>query len=121
ALPPTPGRRARAMKSMPAASLRNLVLFAIHSFAVLAGAQQLPQPGKPPLVVVFTNVNVVAVANGAVTRNSVVVVTNGRIRAISRRAIIGRGPDLQVVNTSGRYMIPGRCDMLVHLSIVREP
>lgn len=109
------------MKSMPAAPWRNLVLFAIHSFAVLAVAQQPPQPGKPPLVVVFTNVNVVDVANGAVTRNSVVVVKNGRIQAISRRAIIGLGRDLQVVNTSGRYMIPGLWDMHVHLSIVREP
>ncbi len=77
-------------------------------------------PKKPPQVLVFTNVNVIDVSGGPTLRSVNVVIHDDRIVAISKRAVIHLGRNVQVVNAAGKFLIPGLWDMHVHSAVRPE-
>ncbi|MGH9554840.1 MAG: amidohydrolase family protein, partial [Terriglobales bacterium] len=80
----------------------------------------LPCPAAPkarPRVLVFTNVNVIDISGGPMLRSVNVVIHGDRIVAISKRAVIHLGRNVQVVNAAGKFLIPGLWDMHVHTAV----
>ena len=65
-------------------------------------------------VLVFTNVSVVDVRDGTLTPNVTVVVRKGIVSAVAKVGFIDEGRGMQVVNASGKYLIPGLWDMHAH-------
>ncbi|MGH9759277.1 MAG: amidohydrolase family protein [Blastocatellia bacterium] len=69
---------------------------------------------------VVTNVNVID-ATGAPSRpDMTVVISNGRISAIGPSGLIKAPPGSEVIDASGKYLIPGRWDMHLHLTITPD-
>jgi imidazolonepropionase-like amidohydrolase len=77
------------------------------------------QPG--PAQLVFTNVNIVDTRAGSLRPNMTVVIKQGRIAAIARVGLIGKGHGVEVINANGQYMIPGLWDMHVHSAFADAP
>ena len=65
-------------------------------------------------ILIFTNVNVVDTRTGRLVRNLTVVVKDGRIAGVAKVGLIEGSRHLQVINASGKYLIPGLWDMHVH-------
>ncbi len=65
-------------------------------------------------VLIFTNVNVVNVRDGAIAQGMTVVIRKGRISGVAKVGFVGQGHDIQIVNANGKYMVPGLWDMHVH-------
>ena len=84
--------------------------------ALLLAAPPAPAKKKPPSQwLVLTNVTVVDVRDGSNQPGMTVVIRNDRITAIAKRALIQIDRNVQVVNATGQYLIPGLWDMHVHL------
>jgi imidazolonepropionase-like amidohydrolase len=66
-------------------------------------------------VLVLVGVNVVDVTGGSTQDNVTVVIKADRIVSIAKRGFIALGRDVQLVNASGKFLIPGLWDMHVHL------
>src|SRR5690348_8009536 len=66
-----------------------------------------------PDILVLTNVNVVDTRHGRVEKYTVVV-KEGRIAALAKVGLIQKSSKLRIVNSSGKYLIPGLWDMHVH-------
>jgi hypothetical protein len=73
-----------------------------------------PAPASSQEALIFTNVNVVDTRLGRIAPNMTVVVKKGRIEGIAKVGLIGQGHNFQVVNATGKYLIPGLWDMHVH-------
>ena len=70
---------------------------------------------KPSTVLVITNVNVVDTRFGGFQPNMTITIKDGLIAAVSKIAIINSSPHVQMINGSGRFVIPGLWDMNAHL------
>jgi hypothetical protein len=66
------------------------------------------------LTLVFSNVNVVDTHAGRILPDMTVVVKSGRIQAVARFGLIAENQNVRVINSAGKYMIPGLWDMDVH-------
>jgi imidazolonepropionase-like amidohydrolase len=73
---------------------------------------------SPTHVLIFTNVNVVNLHNGVIARGMTVVIKQGRISGVAKVGFVAQGPEIQIVNADGKYMIPGMWDMHVHSAFV---
>ncbi len=63
--------------------------------------------------IAFTNVNVIPMDKERVLQNQTVLIKNGMIAEIGKQVKIPK--DAQVINASGKYLIPGLMDMHTHL------
>ena len=86
------------------------LLIVVLQFGLLAHAQQ---PAPSPILV-FTHVTVIDVTGAPARPDMTVVMTEGRIRAIGTTSEIPLSPEAQVVNATGKFVIPGLWDMHVH-------
>ena len=68
-----------------------------------------------PTELIITNVNVVDTRYGGIQSNVTVIVKDGVIAAVTKVAILNTGPNVQILNAGGRYLIPGLWDMNAHL------
>ena len=93
------------------------LLLVLLACALPAQAKQKPKDKW----LIFTNVTVVDVRDGTSRPGMTVVIRDQRIHAIARQAIIGIDRNVQVVNATGKYLIPGLWDMHVHLTLRPEP
>ncbi len=73
-----------------------------------------PAPKPSSQIIVFTNVNVVDTRGGTILPNLTVVVSNRRIAGIAKVGLIAGGPNVQIINGHGMYLMPGLWDMDVH-------
>ncbi len=95
-----------------------LVALLLLLAAVLpAHAKKKPKPKW----LVFTNVTVVDMRDGTSRPGMTVVIRDQRITAIAKQAIIQIDRNVQVVNATGQYLVPGFWDMHVHLTLRPEP
>jgi hypothetical protein len=85
-----------------------LLPFVLLLFASLSAAQ------KHPEVLIITNVNIIDTRQGLTSPNLTVVIKNGRIDSIAKHAMIASSQKTQVVNGTGKYLIPGLWDMHAH-------
>jgi imidazolonepropionase-like amidohydrolase len=87
--------------------LHSLFLLCLSFF--LTAPSALP-PGQPKLL--LTHVTVIDATGAAARPNMNVLIANGRIAAIG--AEISASPDAQIVDATGKFLIPGLWDMHVH-------
>jgi len=86
------------------------LLIAISGSAVLLYAQA---PARPAMLV-FLHVTVINPGSGSVERDRAVVIRGGRITAVVSAAGLAPPDFAQVVDGTGKYVIPGLWDMHVH-------
>ena len=65
-------------------------------------------------VLVFTHVTVIDATGAEAKPDMTVVIRDGRIAALGRGGKIRLAKSAQVVDASGKFLIPGLCDMHVH-------
>jgi hypothetical protein len=87
-------------------------LWGVFSAVLFCLAQLCAQ--EQPDVLILTNVNIVDTRYGAVQENHTVVIQDGRIVAIARHGLITENRKVQVINATGKYLIPGLWDMHAH-------
>ena len=85
-----------------------LGLFLCSSFLWAGSAQKSTE-------LIITNVNVVDTRYGGIQPNVTVIVKDGVIVAVTKVAILNTGPNVQILNAGGTYLIPGLWDMNAHL------
>lgn len=96
--------------------MRGLSTFLVASFLVTTiSASQTPDR---PLV--LTRATVIDVTGGPARPNYTVVIASGRIIAMGDSAGLPVPQDAQVVDTTGKFLIPGLWDMHVHLEDEKE-
>jgi imidazolonepropionase-like amidohydrolase len=66
--------------------------------------------------VVFVGATIIDVKGGTPTPDMTIIVIGNRIAAIGKAGKVRLPPNAQVINASGKYLIPGLWDMHAHLS-----
>lgn len=89
------------------------IVLAIALASIMCG--QVP-PSAQPRRLVLAHVNVVDVTTGSVRRDYNVTMAGDRIAALEASTQLRRPADAQVIDASGKYLIPGLVDMHVHAS-----
>jgi imidazolonepropionase-like amidohydrolase len=89
-----------------------IVLTMILSSAVYAQVNNEAASESRPLV--FTNVTVIDVLGGRTKPGTTVIVSGNRIAAVGRTGKVRIPKDAQVVDASGKFLIPGLWDMHIH-------
>ena len=94
--------------------MRRLAAFLFPSvlFCSLLTGQTSPQ--RPQKVLALTHVSVIDVTGGPVLPDSTVVVTGNRISAVGAAGKVTVPKEAQLIDSSGKFMIPGLWDMHVH-------
>jgi imidazolonepropionase-like amidohydrolase len=88
----------------------SFLLLVLLPALLLAQSQQLPQP-KP---LVFTHVTVIDATGASAKPNMTVVVTGDRITALGQTGRVAVPKEAEVVDATGKFLIPGLWDMHVH-------
>src|SRR6266540_1338806 len=83
----------------------------ILALPILMAAQRPPSP-KP---LAFTHVTVIDGTGAKPQRDQTVVIAEGRITALGNARWLRPPADAQVVDATGRFVIPGLWDMHVHI------
>jgi imidazolonepropionase-like amidohydrolase len=73
-----------------------------------------PQPPQTPRPLVFTHVTVLDMTGAPAQPDMAVVITGDRITEIGRSESVRIPSDAQVVDATGKFLIPGLWDMHVH-------
>ena len=81
-----------------------------------SAAQAIP----PPANLLFNNVTVVNTQNGELTRGKSILIENGKIVKISAAGTITANGNTQVIDASGKYVIPGFLNMHMHVITENE-
>jgi len=68
----------------------------------------------------FTHVTVIDATGKPAQPDMTVVVTAERITALGKTGRVKIPPDAEVVDASGKFLIPGLCDMHIHLTITPD-
>ena len=87
-----------------------IVLLLILSVLVLARAK----PDRTQAPIVFTHATIIDVTGATPRRDTTVVITGDRISAIGDSSNLSLPAGAQVVDASGKFLIPGLWDMHVH-------
>jgi hypothetical protein len=77
-----------------------------------------PKPKTSTEILIFTNVNIVSVRDGTISREMTVVIKKGEISAVAKVGLVQQGRGIQIINANGKYMVPGLWDMHVHSAFV---
>lgn len=96
-------------------SFRNLLALIVLLAAGNSLAQSPPSPpaaAKPPLVLLGgTIINVSDWGRSALDQqNSIVIIENGKISQVGSRFLIDTPPDAQIIDCTGKFLIPGLID-----------
>jgi hypothetical protein len=87
---------------------RLILLFLFSGFGLFA-------QNKPPILQIY-HINVVNVTDGTVKMNQSVILENGRIKTIEPfKSTDPKIPSSQRIDAKNKFMIPGLCDMHIHL------
>ncbi|MGQ0766179.1 MAG: amidohydrolase family protein [Gemmatimonadota bacterium] len=99
-------------RSRSRASFRHVLIPAlVAALQIATGAQQ----AWPQRAIAITNVSIVDGTTDSARAGQTVVVTGKRITAVGRRVPVPGNAD--VVDGTGRYLIPGLWDMHVHMDV----
>lgn len=96
---------------------RALFALLLASSVLLTGAAPAA-PATPPPVLALVGGRLIDGFGGRPIENSVVIVENGRIKAVGRVGELAVPDGAQVISTEGMSVLPGLWDMHVHLMIV---
>jgi imidazolonepropionase-like amidohydrolase len=87
-----------------------LLLIIILHAALFSQTRQ----GATPQTIAFTHVTVIDPASAAIRRDMTVVITGNRISALGKTGEVAMPKEAQVVDATGKFMIPGLWDMHAH-------
>src|SRR5258708_40245385 len=73
-----------------------------------------PKSRRHLQVLIFTHVTVIDATGAPAKPDRSVVITGDRITAIGRSGKVRMPKDAQIINASGKYMIPGLWEMHIH-------
>jgi imidazolonepropionase-like amidohydrolase len=96
--------------------LAPLLLLSLFSSLLLFRSK----PSMPTRPLVFTHVTVIDATGKPAQPDMTVVMTGERITALGRTGRIKIPQGAEVVDASGKFLIPGLCDMHIHLTITPE-
>jgi imidazolonepropionase-like amidohydrolase len=96
---------------------RLILLFALLLGTACVGSART---GEGPTTLALINTTVVDVETGALLLNQTVLIAGNRITQIGPSAQLRLPSGAQVVEASGKYLIPGLWDAHVHLSVAGE-
>jgi imidazolonepropionase-like amidohydrolase len=88
-------------------------LLVIFSVSMSLCAQQNSASERQTLAI--THVAIVDTSGGPIRRDMTVIISGGRIVAIGKSRTVKIPKGVQLVNAAGRFLIPGLCDMHVHI------
>jgi hypothetical protein len=98
--------------------LKFLLSVVLAASTSLAGQVKV---GATTQTLILTNVTVVDTRQGQELPNLTVVVKDGIIQAIAKVGLLDSTPHTQIINASGKYVIPGLWDMHVHSAFAVKP
>ena len=78
-------------------------------------AQMKPPAARP---IALTRATIIDVRTGQLTRDMTILVTSDRISAVGKTGNVGVPGDVQVIDASGQFVIPGLWDMHAHLGLM---
>jgi imidazolonepropionase-like amidohydrolase len=108
-----PGKLYWTPEPIPRRRLPNIPTRALAGFACFWFCASVAHAASAPIAI--TGVNVIDVTGGTVAANSTVVITRDRIVDVGKSADVHIPRDAQVVDGSGKFLIPGLWDMHVHM------
>jgi len=94
--------------------MKKTILFLLFLLPLLLPAQPRPQAQVKPLV--FTHVTVIDATGAAAKPDMTVVIADGHITRIGKSKEVRNPSDAQIVDATGKFLIPGLWDMHVHWS-----
>lgn len=83
--------------------------------ATMAASPSTLRPENPADIVAFTNVNVIPMDRERVLPDQIVIVRDGHIATIGPTARVAVPPAALIVNSRGKYLIPGLADLHTHV------
>lgn len=89
--------------------MKNLTNIILAAFLIIFPNFAVAQNQK-----IIANVNVISMKNSRVDRNRDVIIENGRIRAIVKTGGFKPANNSQIIDGTGKFLIPGLADMHVH-------
>src|SRR5215831_3150765 len=99
-------------------AMKTLICSLLLLFVLLAAAHSSQTVRVKPLAI--THVNVID-ATGSPTRpDMTVIVADGRIVAINKSGLVKVPTDAEVLDATGKFLIPGLQDMHLHLTITPD-
>ena len=114
------GRDYAVQKIIPIANkilLRTLLfILAVMAILFLFASPKVGSDGTQVQTFAVRGVNVVDVQNGSLLENQTVIVEDGRIVSIGAATSVSVPVEVQVIDASGQYMVPGFWDMHAHLT-----
>src|SRR6266446_9434666 len=87
------------------------ILFLLLVPALLSG-QVKPTPKFKPLV--FTHATVIDATGAPARRDMSIVIVDGRIIALGKTGKVRVPADAQIIDATGKFLIPGLWDMHIH-------
>ena len=93
--------------------MRNVFVLLLIIILHAALFSQTRQSGTPQTIA-FTHITVIDPASAAVKRDLTVIITGNRISALSKTGEVAIPEGAQVVDATGKFMIPGLWDMHAH-------
>lgn len=97
------------------------VLFLLVLFSCFKLISQNPEAPQQAEIFAFTNVNVVPMDTERILENQTVVVDNGRIVEISPAGKAKLSEDAKVIDSKGKYLMPGLTEMHGHIPGEDQP
>ena len=94
--------------------MRRLAAFLFPSVLACSLLTGQTAPQRQQKVLALTHVTVIDVTGGPALPDSTVVITGNRISAIGATGKVSVPRDAQLIDSSGKFMIPGLWDMHVH-------
>lgn len=91
--------------------MKYLLVFLLATATSMADQNKLSTSTE---TLILTNANVVDTRHGLTLPNLTVVIKGGMIKAVAKVGLIDSNHKTQVINATGKYVIPGLWDMHVH-------
>src|SRR5258706_4149792 len=89
--------------------------FLLFVFLISISSRAQFVAGKKPDSYAFVNVNLVSMKDSSIVPGQTVITKDDRIVQIGNKASIKIPPTCIQINGAGKYLIPGLCDMHIHL------
>lgn len=98
--------------------MKFLLSVVLAASASLAGQVKV---GATTPTLILTHITVVNTREGRELPDLTVVVKDGIIQAVAKVGLIDSSPQTQIINATGKYLIPGLWDMHVHSAFADKP
>jgi hypothetical protein len=99
--------------------MRMLLGWSLFILSLISAYAQAPAPSRRAIV--FAHATVIDVKNGRPRSDMAIVVVGNRIAALGKMGAVRLPRDAQVIDATGKYLIPGLWDMHLHFAPWETP